>query len=337
MIKILVIRLSSIGDIVLCSPVVRWLKTQIENSQIHFLTKQNFADTVKDNPYIDQLFFYPQDNRASLVNQLKAEKYDYVIDLHNNWRTWRLRDKLGGKVITFSKLNLRKWLLCKLKINLLPPIHLVDRYLQALKPLNIKDDGQGLDFFINNNQLGELLQPNFLFNNYNLTPNEFVAIAIGAAHKTKQIPADKIAYLCEKINQKIVLLGGKNDSDTATDIINKLGKNGDKVVNLCGQLSLQGSAFIIKQAQWVIAPDTGLMHITAALQKPLISVWGSTVTHFGMYPYYPDDKKHLYHIIENKSINCRPCSKLGYNQCPKKHFNCMNNIAYQQIIALINN
>ena len=335
--KILVIRLSSIGDVVLCSPVLRWLKTQLVDNELHFLCKKNFAEAIKANPHIDKLYFYPQDSRP-LVAELRAERYDYIIDLHNNWRTWRLRRQLGGKIITFSKLNVKKWLLCTLKINLLPTIHLVDRYLYALRPLNIKNDGAGLDFFINYDELGELSEPNFLFQNYGLIPNQFIAIAIGAAHATKQIPAEKIAYLCANLSQKIVLLGGAKETESGKNIIKMVANQhfSAKIINLCGQLSLQSSAFIIQQAAWVIAPDTGLMHIAAALQKKLIAVWGSTVLDFGMYPYYPTDKKHLYHIIENKSVNCRPCSKLGYAACPKKHFDCMNKNDFEKIVGLIN-
>ncbi len=115
-----------------------------------------------------------------------------------------------------------------------------------------------------------------------------------------------------------MLLGGKEDSQAADEIEKVLG---DKIINACGKYNLNQSASLVQQAEYIITHDTGLMHIASALKKKVISIWGNTVPEFGMYPYLTEFK-----IIENKELSCRPCSKIGYNKCPKGHFKCMNDL-----------
>jgi ADP-heptose:LPS heptosyltransferase len=347
--KILLIRLSSIGDIVLCSPVVRWIKTQLDKVELHFLTKSNFIETVQHNPYIDKIKLY-EPNDDDFIPDLQNERYDYVVDLHNNWRSWKVRRAISGKIITYNKLNVRKWILCNFKYNLLPKIHLLDRYLYALQPLGIHNDGLGLDFFLQTTHFKHIQVPVKsildspaaeneqinLSSGDKIIANTYVAIAIGAAHATKQIPVASLLYVCERLDKKLILLGAKSDISKANELITQCrAETQSKIINLCGRLSLLESAYLVKMADWVITPDTGLMHIAAAFKKKLITIWGSTVLDFGMYPYYPAHLQHLYIVIENK-LSCRPCSKLGYSICPKTHFNCMNKNNYQQLVDIIN-
>ncbi|MEQ9415680.1 MAG: glycosyl transferase, partial [Cyclobacteriaceae bacterium] len=128
--KILIIRFSSIGDIVLTTPVIRVLKTQVDNAEIHYATKARFAGLLKENPYVDKLHLL-DDKLGLLITDLKREKFDHIIDLHNNLRTRIIKFSLGVKSSSFNKLNWEKWLMVNLKINKLPSLHIVDRYLQA--------------------------------------------------------------------------------------------------------------------------------------------------------------------------------------------------------------
>jgi ADP-heptose:LPS heptosyltransferase len=125
----------------------------------------------------------------------------------------------------------------------------------------------------------------------------------------------------EQIQFPVVLSGGPMDKETADNIIKALPNQ--KIINACGGFSLRQSASIVKQAAVLLTHDTGLMHIASAFQIPIVSVWGNTVPALGMYPYYPQDKNG-FSIHEVNDLNCRPCSKIGFNTCPKKHFNCMN-------------
>ena len=329
--KILVLRFSSIGDIVLTTPVVRALKTEIENTEIHYCTKKEYVSIIATNPYIDKVIALDNTLRI-LIQQLKQEKYDCIVDLHNNLRTKIIKWCLGAKSYTFYKLNKEKWLMVHWKINHLPNQHIVDRMFEAIKPLGVKGDSLGLDYFIPEK---DVIPLTWLPKTHQ---REYVAYAIGAQHRTKQLPLKRMIELCDKINKPIVLLGGKDDVETGKQIANffdrtktseslesglkELGKK-TSVYNGCGKLNLNQSASLVKQAKYVFTHDTGLMHIAAAFKKEIFSIWGNTIPMFGMYPY-----KTKFTILENNKVNCRPCSKIGYKKCPKGHFKCMNDIVF---------
>ena len=312
--KILIIRLSSIGDIVLTTPLLRCVKQKYPEAELHLLTKKGFASLLEPNPYVDKIINYEK-NSDELLSFLKNEKYDFVADLHRNIRSRRIVRALKTSSATFPKLNIRKWLLVNFKWNCMPDIHIVERYFQAVEPIGVKNDNKEADFFISEKATKEAQ----LFIPENNSP--FVALAVGAAHFTKQIPEDLAHNFAKKTDFPILLLGSKNDFEKGEEIKKEL-KN---VVNLCGKLSVHGSAAIIKQAAVVISADTGMMHIAAALKKPIISIWGNTVPAFGMYPYLPNNLEKSI-IVEHKNLTCRPCSKIGFQKCPKKHFKCMEEL-----------
>jgi ADP-heptose:LPS heptosyltransferase len=324
--KILLLRFSSIGDIVLTSPVVRCLRKRYPEAEIHFLCKTKFTTLLKANPYINKVYGFDKDF-DTILPQLKAEGYDVVIDLHKNLRSLRLRKFLGITTYAFNKTNWAKWLMVNFKINQLPEEHIVHRYMATVKPLGVVYDGEGLDYFIPEDQTFDRTK-------FGIRPDEpFLAFAIGAAHATKRLPLEKIKAICALLPQKVVLLGGPAEQSVGATVINSQ----PKVINSCGKLSLHQSADAIRQASLVITHDTGMMHIAAAFRKKILSVWGNTIPEFGMFPFYPEKKSNrgkpvlLDKMIEVKGLSCRPCSKIGFDQCPKGHFKCMEEIDIEEI------
>ncbi len=318
--KILIIRFSSIGDIVLTSPVIRCLKEQLEGLELHYLTKKVFEPVLAANPNIDKLHFF-ENSIQDCIAELKKEKFDHVIDLHHNLRTLLIKTRLGVRSASFDKLNWQKWLLVNLKKNLLPPVHIVDRYLQTAGFLGVKNDGKGLDYFLMNRyELQNLLPPSH---------RKYISVVIGAQHATKRLPVEKLTELCRRIKHPLVLLGGPEDKERGNQIVKGAG---DHVFNGCGKFILDQSAFLVKMSDKVISHDTGLMHIAAAFNKPVLSIWGNTVPEFGMYPY----KTVSSHIFQVSGLKCRPCSKIGYENCPLVHFKCMNDINLAEIIKEVN-
>lgn len=309
--KILIIRFSSIGDIVLTSPVVRCLHEQVKGSEIHFLTKKAFAGIVENNPHIDKVFTIEK-RVSEVMPQLKAEHYDYIVDLHNNLRSWQVIMKLRKPFRSFRKLNLQKWIMVRFKLNFLPPVHIVDRYLDAAQAFGIKNDGLGLDFIIPTSQNISLDDLPALFS------NGYIGMVIGGKHNTKILPAERLIELCRLIKLPVVLLGGPEDRERGKQVSQA---EGVLAYNACGSYSLMQSASLVKQASAIVTNDTGLMHIAAAFQKPIVSVWGNTIPEFGMAPYLIMNGKHM--ISEVKGLSCRPCSKIGFDTCPKGHFKCM--------------
>ncbi|MDR0438355.1 MAG: glycosyltransferase family 9 protein [Bacteroidales bacterium] len=329
--KILIIRLSSIGDIVLTTPVVRCLKTQ-SDCEIHYLTKPSNVPILEANPYISKIHVLKED-WSEIIQELKAENFDFIVDLHRNLRSLRIKLSLCKPSSTFKKCNFTKWKIVHLKCftkHKLHVSHVVERYMETVKPLGITYDGKGLDYFIPEasrlrstpadtctvSGVEGQIPSHFL-------ENEYIAIAVGSKHATKQLPVEKLLEICKNTNENFVLLGDNNDKQKAEIIVKSTENN---VFNACGILNLNQSAAVVQHAKYLISGDTGLMHIAAALKKPVVSVWGSTVPEFGMYAYFPKGQEHLSKIVQVENLSCRPCSKLGYDECPKKHFNCMNQI-----------
>lgn len=327
MAKFLIIRFSSIGDIVLTTPVVRCLRKQFPGAEIHFLTKYGFKDILLNNPYIDKVHTLG-DSFDLMLYELKTEAYDYIIDLHHNLRTLRVKRFLKEvKAFSFSKLNVEKFLLTGFKINILPKKHIVDRYLDTVRLLEIKDDGEGLDYFIPDKDVvknGDIPTSHL---------HGYIALVIGAARETKKMPLHKLQQLCKEIAHPIMLLGGKEDYENGKAISQI---DGIKIYNACGKFNLNESADLVRRSKLVISHDTGLMHIAAAFQKPVISIWGNTVPAFGMYPYYGKKSSQYFEIVEVKKLYCRPCSKIGYKKCPLGHFKCMELIPVNEIVKMAN-
>ncbi|MEN8225567.1 MAG: glycosyltransferase family 9 protein [Bacteroidota bacterium] len=322
--KILIIRFSSIGDIVLTTPLIRCLKQQVPDAEIHYLTKEKFYPILIANPYIDQIHTF-NDALSTVLKPLKEEKFDFIVDLHKNLRSFRVKLALRRPTGTLHKLNFEKWLLVNLKVNRLPQKHIVDRYFEALGKLEVTNDHQGLDYFI---PADESLVPDDLPENFR---DGFIAFVIGGMHHTKMYPEDKVAELCRLINKPIILMGGTEDADRADRIM----QQSDKMLhNACGRYTINQSASIIRMASYVITNDTGLMHIAAAFSKDIHSFWGNTIPEFGMYPYLPEGKGSST-IYEVADLKCRPCSKIGYESCPKKHFRCMTDIEVNRLIEAI--
>ena len=312
-VKFLVLRFSSIGDIVLTTPVVRGLKNQVENAEVHFFTKPEYKKILEANPYIDKIHILQRDLGKQL-NELKYEFYDYIIDLHKNLRTKRIISNLGIINFTFDKLNWKKWCYVNFKINKLPDKHIVDRYLEAVDIFDVENDNQGLDYFIPSRDQVDVSGFSSPFR------EGYVAFAISARHNTKKLTTDKIITIIGKMQLPFILLGGPEDYETGEAIA---GQCGDFVFNACGRYNINQSASLVRQSRLVITHDTGLMHIAAAYHKKIISVWGNTVPEFGMYPYMPHEESALFEV---RGLSCRPCSKLGFKKCPKKHFRCIMDI-----------
>ncbi|MGM0530001.1 MAG: glycosyltransferase family 9 protein [Bacteroidota bacterium] len=317
-VKFLVLRFSSIGDIVLTTPVIRGLKTQMENAEIHFFTKPEYKNILEANPYIDKIHVLQQDLGKQL-NDLKYEFYDYIIDLHKNLRTKRIISRLGIIDFTFDKLNWKKWYYVNFKVNKLPDKHIVDRYFEAVDIFDVENDKEGLDYFIPSRDEVDLTDLPSRFR------QGYIAFAIGAKHNTKKMTRNKIISIITKIGLPVILLGGPEDQENGEAIA---GQAGDLVLNACGRYSINQSASVIRQSRAVITHDTGLMHIAAAFHKKIISVWGNTVPEFGMYPYMPHPDSTLFEI---RGLPCRPCSKLGFKKCPKQHFRCILDINDHEI------
>jgi ADP-heptose:LPS heptosyltransferase len=321
--KILILRFSSIGDIVLTTPVLRCVKEQIPGVQIHYLTKDVFRQVIRHNPHIDKLHTFTKDI-SEIFPALEAEKFDVIIDLHKNLRSSAVKRHLKIRSYTFDKINLRKFMAVNFKmLGLLPPKHIVDRYFEAITPLGIQNDEKGLDHYLSAEDHVDLTEFS-----PQLVGKRFLALVVGGSYYTKKIPVEKLWEICSIAKVPVVLVGGKDDEPIASELCAEF----TDLINTCGAFSINQSASVIQQSEWVITSDTGLMHIAAAFNKKIFSAWGNTIPEFGMSPYRPQSDSRP---LEVNDLPCRPCSKLGYHQCPLAHFKCMRDIDYNFVKDLL--
>jgi len=291
----------------------------VKEAEVHFLTKKEFLPVIRANPNIDKIHIL-DGNMHALLQSLKMEQFDYIIDLHRNIRSLRVKSSLKIMSFTVNKINLAKFLMIRFKVNQLPDKHIVDRYMETVRLFDVTNDGKGLDYFIppeDEVALSSLPGP---------FRSGYVALVAGAMHGTKQMPVEKMITICRELDLPVILLGGKRETVIGKEIDNH---TGDLVLDTCGQYNINQSASLVRQSRVVITHDTGLMHIAAAFHKKILSVWGHTIPAFGMYPYLPDRASKIFEVV---GLSCRPCTKIGKKKCPKGHFRCMNDIDHREIV-----
>jgi ADP-heptose:LPS heptosyltransferase len=324
--KFLVIRFGSIGDIVLTSPVVRCLKKQLPEAEIHFLLEGRYKDTVQNNPYITAIHDI-NTSQILLLQELKKQNFDYVIDLQHNRVSKHLVAALDVPAFQYNKRSFETAVFTRLKWNIMPKEHVVDRYLKTISSLGVQNDGAGLDYFIAPHE--EVQQHDIPASHH----AGYIAIVIGASFYTKKLPVYKLQQLCAAIPHPIMLLGAKEEYAEGEAI---RGVDDVKIYNACGKFSLNESADLLRKSKLVIAHDTGLMHIAAALKKQVIVIWGSTTPSLGMTPYYGKNflmqRANPYDDVQVHKLWCRPCTAIGRDRCPQGHFKCMKKIPIEAIV-----
>ncbi|MBM4175384.1 MAG: lipopolysaccharide heptosyltransferase II [Ignavibacteria bacterium] len=320
--KILVIRLSSLGDILLTSPLLKSLSAAYENCLIDFLLKPQFAQAVESSPHINEVIYYQKNELRTIRKKIENSSYDYVIDLQNNFRTRRLLRRSSIKVFRFQKPTVKKFLLVNLKVNLLKDkTSIAQRYIDSF-PL-VKGEKLELEFHYPE---GKDEEANLLSTGI-FVDRLIIGICPGSKHFTKRYPAEYFSKLINELSQlsySIFLFGGKEDSK----VCSKLAGQNPRVNNFQNENDLYLTAALMKKCSAVISNDSALMHLACSLDIPTLAIFGSTVAEFGFFPL---GNKSV--LIENINLNCRPCTHIGRNECPKGHFKCMKDISPQMIIS----
>ncbi|MDJ1479156.1 glycosyltransferase family 9 protein [Cytophagaceae bacterium YF14B1] len=328
--KVLIIRFSAIGDIVLASPAIRCLRKSFPDAEIHFLTKKSFKAVTEANPYVNRFHYYDKSVKE-LLPELKQASFDYIIDLQNNGRSLRIKNALPAKAYTINKLNIQKFLLTTFRLDFMPKRHITQRSLDVIRKIGAEDDGLGLDYFV----------PAVDEVNWTILPvthqQGYVAIVIGASYPTKKMPVHKLKELCTRLPFPVVLLGGKEEIEEGEQIASV---DPAKVFNGCGKFNLNQSADLVRKSTLVISHDTGLQYIASAFQKPTFAIWGSTSPKLDVEPYYGSSFQNTGHLsiyenIQVPGLKCQPCSKYGNRKCPLGHFNCMEKQDIDLIVAKV--
>ena len=332
--NILVIRLSSMGDVILTTSLIRQIKHTYPDANLDFATSMQFSEIYRLNPHISNLIEYDKQGSLKDIADLKKRirqnlpngRYDVVIDLQKNLRTKIFRSGLGDSYLFVNKLRLHKLSLVYLKKPLLKRvIPIPELYRVAVSPLGIEDDGNGLEIWLPG-ESGSNYSPTIKKDRQKLK----IAIAPGAFHFTKRWQQEKFLELTNllknKFNAEIVLIGGKKDKDTTDWIKTKLNFDFEDYTE---SDSILRTAAAIDSTSLLVSNDTGVVHIAAARHVPVVAIFGSTVLEFGFMPY------RVQHEIVEKDVPCRPCTHYGLDKCPKVHFDCMNEISVNDVLKAV--
>lgn len=325
--KILIIRFSSIGDIVLTTPVIRSLRKHYPACEIHYLTKSAYIPLLQHNPHLTAVHGLT-DNFSQLIDKLQAEAFDYVLDLHTNIRSWRVKRALGRPSRSLNKENWKKYRMTRFKHRHLKIKHIVNRYGDTMSLLGVSLDDEGLDLFLPQ-ELEALATSIFQTHEINPDIQKVLAVVLGASYPTKRWKSENFAPLLNMYRAPVLLIGGQDTQEEAQKIGAGLNV---PFMDAVGKYDLLTSAALMKKCHEVLAHDTGFMHIAAAFRQPVYSIWGNTIPGFGMTPY-----KTRHKIIEVEGLDCRPCSKLGFEHCPRGHFRCMNDLTPKLVLEHIHN
>jgi len=316
--KILIIRLSSIGDILLASPFLRQTRKRYPKAQIDFLVKQKYSSLVSANPHIDRIIQLGPDNLFKLIKSLTSEKYDYVFDLHNNVRSRIIRSQLDAKTSSHIRKNkIAQQLFVRFKITRYYKTEPIPRrYLAVGRVAGIEDDKKGLEFYWD--RPSETRIDSYLMGIPNDEKKMLIAIAPGAGFYTKRWPIDYYAELIEILRKKyqayFLVLGDQCDHELGK----KLHAGRQFVINLTSKVDLMEAGALLSNCRLAITNDSGIMHMAAAVGTPVTAIFGSSVKQFGFFPYRAKSC-----VVENNGLKCRPCSHIGRSDCPQGHFKCM--------------
>jgi len=335
--KILIIRLSSIGDIVLASPLIRVVRAAYPKAQIDFLVKSEYAELARFNPNLSSIIELKTSEHAELQalrDRIRRDQYDVVLDIHNSLRSRYIRMFSGAhRTLVVDKRVFSRLLLVRFKWNLYKSVvSVADRYLETGQSLGIDVDQKGLEIFIPDGTMFSVasMMSKLKLERYNIV----VGFAPTAKHATKQWPIERFVELgtnlAKEFQTKVLILGGKEDAEYCGDIAQMVNSqcNGSVAESFAGRFTLLETAAAIGFCDAVVCNDTGVMHLAAAMQRKIVAIFGSSVREFGFFPLGSETI-----VVENNNLRCRPCSHVGLDRCPKGHFRCMNDIHVTEVLG----
>lgn len=338
--KILIIRFSSIGDIVMATPLLRVLHERFPTSHIDFVVRKEYTELVQNNKNLNHIYEFNAKTGFSelhkLKNQLRVEHYDLVIDIHNSLRSRYLRWILGANdVVVIHKRIFARTMLIRLKKNFYNSVvSVIDRYIEPVQKYGVANDGKGLELYISDEIRAQTSKKMEKFGIHQFST--MVGFCPSAKHYTKCWPKERFAELgialAKIYNTKILLFGDSVDKHRCVAISNAINDRNGKgsAVDLSGDLSLLESAVAMEKCNLIVTNDSGLMHIATAMKKKVVAIFGPTVREFG---FFPVGKEQI--VLELEGLYCRPCSHVGGKICPEGHFRCMKEIQVNEVINSI--
>ncbi|UCB52679.1 MAG: glycosyltransferase family 9 protein [Candidatus Zixiibacteriota bacterium] len=331
--RILIIRLSSLGDVILTAPVIAALKAKFPHSELFFLTKARYADLLRNDPRISSLVeFDPRGKHrglsgfASLISELRSYDFDLLVDLHANLRSFLVRRLVKSRIkLKYNKRWLRRWLMVHLRFLKTKALRTVHSYLEPLQKLEVELPQPSPLIFLSRDDLG--FSNHFLLERQVKKDDIVVGVHPGAKWETKRWDEEKFARVCqslvEKSDCKIVLLGDAGEAK----LVEEVGRNipTDQLIKAIN-LPLGGVMALIKRCDCLITNDSGPMHIASALGVPVVAIFGPTHPKLGFAPVGSEN------VVLCADVKCSPCGLHGEKRCSKKSRFCMDLIESEMVI-----
>jgi heptosyltransferase-2 len=325
--RILVVRFSSIGDVILTTPLLRALRRRHPGARITFVTKRATAPLVEGNPAVDRVVALgPGESVGALASRLRDETYTDGLDLHGSLRSRLLRWRIPARWHGYSKRALPRWALIHLHrdwYRALTPT--AERYFEAARELDVRPDGAPPEVIVPEAALEAMDR----WRGRAELPYPYVALAPGAAHLTKRWPLDRWEMLARGLARRgvgVLALGGPDDGAAAESVARAAGPRG---ASAAGQTSLIETAALLARAAALVSGDTGVMHLATAVRTPVVALFGPTVRQFGFFPY--SDRA----VVLERALPCRPCSAHGGTACPLGHHDCLRTIGVAEVEAAL--
>jgi heptosyltransferase-2 len=321
--RVLCVRFSSIGDVLLTTPLIRALKRRHPDAELVFVTKQAMAPLVANNPNLSQVIALGADERITdLAARLRRLAPTHGLDLHGSLRSAVLRMLVRCRWSGYSKRKLARTTLIASKIDIYGRhVPVAERYFEAARAFDVRPDGEPPEFFLG---LAAQERAARWLAERGVDARPLAAVAPGAAHATKRWPVEHWRLLVQQLRRMgyaIVAVGGPDDRELCRQL-------GD-IPNAAGEFSLQETGACLARARVLVSGDTGVMHMAAGVATPVVALFGPTVEAFGFFPYTRRA------VVIERQMRCRPCSAMGTERCPLGHHRCLADIMPEQVVAAV--
>jgi heptosyltransferase II len=327
--NILAVRFSSIGDILLITPLLRAIRQRHRHARLTVLTKQPYVPLLSHNPHVDRIIaLEPGRSLLRVAQEIRAGSFTHRLDLHDSLRSRALRALAPGGWTTYPKHRIARMLLIRTKRNRYRDRRPVpERYFSAARRLDVSPDGAPPEFFLGPDAEREARE--WLAVSGLAPDRPIIAVAPGAAHATKRWPLEHWRALASQIvsgGSSVAIVGGPEDARLG-DLL--AGSGHGQLANAAGVFGLQTTGALLRRSTAVVSGDTGVMHMATAVGTPVVALFGPTVRQFGFFPY------NAHASVVERNLDCRPCSSHGTEECPLQHHLCMREIQPEMVFATL--